>query len=92
MVYRLRGIQKSSILFIFAVESVILTLCISVPVVLLTSVVLKFVVSIPSLELSLVYPWSAAIGIIIFLFIINIITGILPIISLVRKPPAQLAS
>ncbi|MBR2045076.1 MAG: ABC transporter ATP-binding protein/permease [Agathobacter sp.] len=92
MVYRLLGIQKSSILFIFAVESVILTLCISVPVVLLTSVVLKFVVSIPSLELSLVYPWSAAIGIIIFLFIINIITGILPIISLVRKPPAQLAS
>lgn len=92
MVYRLLGIKKSSILFIFAVESMILTLCISVPMVLITSAVLKFVVSIPSLELNLVYPWSAAIGIIIFLFVINVITGVLPIIGLVRKPPAQLTN
>lgn len=92
MVYRLLGIQKSSILFIFAIESVLLTLYTSVPAVLLTSAVLKFVVSIPSLQLNLVYPWSAAIGIIVFLFIINAVTGILPILKLVRKPPAKLTN
>ena len=90
MVYRLLGIQKSSILLIFAMESVLLTLYTSVPAVLVTSAILKFVVSIPSLQLSLVYPWSAAVGIIVFLFMINTITGILPIIKIVRKPPAQL--
>ena len=92
MVYRLLGIQKSSILFIFAIESVLLTLYTSVPAVLLTSAVLKFVVSIPSLQLNLVYPWSAAIGIIVFLFIINAVTSILPILKLVRKPPAKLTN
>lgn len=92
MVYRLLGIQKSSILLIFAIESMLLTLYTSVPAVLITSAVLKFVVSIPSLELHMVYPWSAALGIIVFLFVINIITGVLPIISLVRKPPAQLTN
>lgn len=92
MVYRLLGIQKSSILLIFAIESILLTLCTSVPAVLVTSAVLKFIVSIPSLELHMVYPWSAAFGIIVFLFVINTITGILPIIRLIRKPPAQLTS
>ena len=92
MVYRLLGIRKRSILFIFAMESVLLTLYTSVPAVLLTSAVLKFVVSIPSLQLNLVYPWSAAFGIIVFLFIINAVTGVLPIIGLVRKPPAQLTN
>ena len=92
MVYRLLGIKKSSILFIFAIESMLLTLYTSVPAVLITSVILKFVVSIPSLELHLVYPWGAAFGIILFLFIINTITGVLPIIKLIRKPPAQLTN
>lgn len=90
MVYRLLGIQKSSILLIFAMESILLTLYTSVPAVLITSGVLKFIVSIPSLQLNLVYPWSAAMGIILFLFVINAVTGVLPIIKLVRKPPAQL--
>lgn len=40
----------------------------------------------------MVYPWGAALGIIVFLFVINTITGILPIIGLVRKPPAQLTN
>lgn len=90
MVYRLLGIQKSSILLIFAMESVILTLYTSVPAVILTSGILKFIVSIPSLQLDLVYPWGAAFGIIGFLFVINAVTGVLPILRLVRKPPAQL--
>lgn len=92
MVYRLLGIQKSSMLLIFATESILLTLYTSVPAVLITSAVLKFVVGIPSLELNMVYPWGAALGIIVFLFVINTITGILPIIGLVRKPPAQLTN
>ena len=90
MVYRLLGIQKCSILLIFAMESILLTLYTSVPAVLITSGVLKFIASIPSLQLNLVYPWSAAFGIIGCLFMINAITGILPILRLIRKPPAQL--
>lgn len=89
-VYRLIGIQKRSILCIFATESFLLTCYTSLPAVIVTSGVLKFVASIPSLELTLVYPWTAAFGIMLFLFVINTITGILPIIHLVRKPAAHL--
>jgi len=90
MVYRLLGIQKNSILMIFAVESMLLTLYTSVPAVVVTSAVLKFVASIPSLEMNLVYPWSAVVVLSVFLIAINSLIGILPILRLVRKPPAQL--
>lgn len=90
MVYRFIGIKKSSILMIFAIESGLLTCYTSIPAVLLTSIVLKFIASIPSLELTLVYPWGATAVVGLFLLAINTITGILPIVSFVRKPPAQL--
>ena len=92
MVYRMLGIKKSSILMIFAMESILLTLYTSVPVVFITSMLIKFIVSIPSLQLSLVYPWSAAFGIIAALLFLNVVTGVLPILQLVRKPPAQLTA
>ena len=91
-VYRLLGIKKRSIALVFLFETAFLTSYTSVPAILLTSAILKFIVSIPSLEMTLVYPWSAAFGIIGFLYIINGIAGILPIIGILKLPPAKLAA
>lgn len=91
-VYRLLGIKKRSIALVFALETAFLTSYTSLPVILLTSAVLKFIASIPSLEMTLVYPWSAAFGIVAFLYVINCLAGILPIVSILKLPPAKLAA
>ena len=91
-VYRLLGIKKRSIALVFALETFFLTSYTSLPAILLTSAVLKFIASIPSLELSLVYPWSAALVIAAFLYIVNSLAGILPILGILKLPPAKLAA
>lgn len=91
-VYRLLGIKKSSIVFIFAMESILLTSVTSLPSVIVTSGLLKFIASIPSLQINMVYPWSAAVAIMVFIYLVNIIAGILPILGLIKLPPAKLAS
>lgn len=91
-VYRLLGIKKRSIALVFALETMFLTSYTSLPAILLTSAVLKFIASIPSLEMTLVYPWSAVFGIVAFLYVINCLAGILPILGILKLPPAKLAA
>ena len=91
-VYRLLGIKKRSIALVFALETAFLTSYTSLPAILLTSAVLKFIASIPSLEMTLVYPWSAVFGIVAFLYVINCLAGILPIVGILKLPPAKLAA
>lgn len=91
-VYRLLGMKKRSIALVFALETAFLTSYTSLPAILLTSTTLKFIASIPSLEITLVYPWSAAFCIVAFLYVINCLAGILPIVSILKLPPAKLAA
>ena len=91
-VYRLLGIKKGSIGLIYAAETAFLTTFTSLPAVLATSVVLKFIASVPSLEMTLVYPWWAVFATLAFLYFVNCLAGILPILGILRLPPAKLAA
>ncbi len=90
-VYRLVGITRKSILAAFVLEIIMITNYTMLPVVLVTSSIIKFIDVIPSLEAYIVYPWSAVIGLLIFLYMINIIIGLIPVYQVVKLPPAQLA-
>lgn len=91
-VYRLLGIKKSGILLIFGLETAMLTSYTTLPAVLAATGVLKFIASIPSLESKMVFSWGAAGVILLFLYIVNIIAGILPVLGMLKLPPAKLAA
>jgi ABC-type lipoprotein export system ATPase subunit/ABC-type antimicrobial peptide transport system permease subunit len=89
-VYRLMGITGGSILASFLLELLILTSCTVLPVVLILSGAIRYVAGIPSLQLNIIYPWTAAGFLIAFLYAVNIIVGIIPVYSLVKLPPARM--
>lgn len=91
-VYRLLGIAKSSIVGLFAFEALILTSYTSLVGILLTTMVTKFISSIPALEIEKFYPWYMVILTIVVIYILNIVISIIPIRKLLKLPPAQLAS
>lgn len=90
-VYRLLGIGKGSILRAYMLEMFIINTYTSLPAVLITSWVLKFVSAIPSLEIQLIFPWWAAALLLVALYLVNIIISILPVHHILSKPPAKLA-
>ncbi len=91
-VYRLLGISKNSILGMFALESFMITSYTSLIAVILTTVVTKFLGNIPSLGITIIYPWYAFVGTIVFIYLANIIIGVLPVMKLLKLPPAALAA
>lgn len=91
-VYRLLGISKASIVSLFAYENFLLTCCTSLIGAVITTAVTKFISSIPSLEMQIIYPWYAFGGTLLFLYAVNIIIGVLPIMGILKLPPAQLAA
>lgn len=91
-VYRLLGITKGSICLMFALEAAMFSCRTTLVGVAATTLVTKFLSSIPSLQISINYPWYMAALTFLALFLIHIVTGVLPIMRLLRLPPARLAS
>lgn len=90
-VYRLLGISKGSILKSYMLEMGILTTVTSLPAVLLTTGVMKFIGDIPSLKTAFYFPWGLALGLIAVIYMVHILISILPVYGLLSKPPATLA-
>lgn len=90
-VYRLLGIEKGSIIKSYLLEMFLVTSYTVLPAVLITSGIIKFVSSIPSLELQLIFPWWAAVALILAMYLINLIISVIPVNSTLSKPPAALA-
>ncbi|MDE6852517.1 MAG: ABC transporter ATP-binding protein/permease [Lachnospiraceae bacterium] len=90
-VYRLLGIGKRSILCAYMLEMLLINTYTSLPAILLTSVVLKLVSSIPSLEMQLLFPWWMILILIVTFYLVNVIVSILPVNGILSKPPAKLA-
>ncbi|MCR5202362.1 MAG: ABC transporter ATP-binding protein [Lachnospiraceae bacterium] len=90
-VYRLIGISRLSILKTYMLEITLLTLTVSFPAVLITSIVLKFVASVPSLSLTLNFPWWAIFVLALIILVINNIISVIPVRNILTKPPAKLA-
>lgn len=91
IVYRLLGISKGSILKAYLLEMAVLTTMTSLPAVLVTTGVMKFIGRIPSLKVALYFPWPAALGLILGLYALHLVISILPVYGLLSKPPATLA-
>lgn len=91
-VYRLIGISAGSIIRSYMLEMLLVTMYTCIPGVLVTSGVIKFITSIPSLEIHLLFPWWMAVVLILVLILVHCLISILPVRSILRKPPAQLAA
>jgi ABC-type antimicrobial peptide transport system permease subunit len=91
-VYRLIGISKASILGLFAFENVVITSYTSLVGAALSTFVTYLISSIPSLDFEINYPWYAFLATVLFLYVVNVVVGILPIRKILRLPPAQLAA
>ncbi len=91
-VYRLIGISSRSIIHAYLLEMILITSYTVLPAVLITSGILHFISSVPSLELNLSFPWWAAILLIAVLYLLNVLISILPVCNILSKPPAKLAA
>lgn len=90
-VYRLIGISKGSILSSYVLEMVLMTCYTSLPAVLLTTGVIKFISSIPSLEIRMVFPWWCVVLLLAVIYLVHMLISILPVYGILSKPPATLA-
>lgn len=91
-VYRLLGISKGSIYMMFALENFYVSCYTSLPGVVITVVLMKFLASIPSLEITLIYPWYLIVVNVAVLVAANLTVGLWPTRRIVKLPPAQIAS
>lgn len=72
MVYHLLGISKGSIIEAYLLEMGTITTLTSLPAVLLTTGVIKFVGSIPSLKAALYFPWGISCGLLVAIYIAHL--------------------
>lgn len=91
-VYRLIGIEKSSIMQSYLLEMFLITSYTVLPAVLITSGVIKFIGSIPSLELGMIFPWWCVLLLLAVMYLLNLLISILPVRNILSQPPAVLAS
>lgn len=90
-VYRLIGISRGSILKAYMLEMVLMTCYTSLPAVLITSGVIQFISSIPSLEISMIFPWWSVLLLLVVIYAVHMVISIMPVYGILSKPPAALA-
>ncbi len=90
-VYRLIGISKASILQAYILEMFFMTCMTSLPAVLVSSIGIKLISAIPSLQLNLLFPWWAVAGLLVAIYLVHSIISILPVYGILSQPPATLA-
>lgn len=91
-VYRLIGIEKTSIIQAYLLEMFLITSYTVLPAVLITSGVIRFIGSIPSLELGMIFPWWCVLLLLLVMYLLNLVISILPVRSILSRPPAVLAA
>lgn len=91
-VYRLMGITKRSVLTAFALEICLITSYTMLPVILIASGIIKLLAAMPSMEISLIYPWYCVGLLLVFVYAVNTIVGLMPVYHIIKLPPAQLAA
>lgn len=92
VVYRLIGIAPGSIALSYTIELGLITTLTQVPAMLVTYGVLKYLTDVASFGFATICPWYVLIASMIAVYIVNIPVGLLPILSILRLPPAGLAA
>ncbi|MDD4388648.1 MAG: ATP-binding cassette domain-containing protein, partial [Bacilli bacterium] len=90
-VYRALGVKKTNVYRLFLSEIIVLTLITSTIGIIITSYIIDKVNNLSPYEL-IYYPWYIPVVSFIFIFAVNVLTGMLPVISLLRNTPAQILS
>lgn len=91
-VYRLLGIPGRKLAGIFAMESVMASAQTALPMTALTWFVLNVLTSVESWGIRLILPWYAALAVYAGILAYHLIVSMLPLLSLLKMPPAQLAA
>lgn len=91
-VYRLLGIPGRKLMGIFAMESFLSTLTTALPAALGTWAVIALLRWLPSIQLDLLLPWQAALGVYLAVAVFHLAVTLLPLARLLRLPPARLAA
>ena len=89
-VYRMFGISNRSIITAFIMELYAIASVTTLPAVLVTAGVIKVISLVPSLNMGIIFPWWAVLGLLICIYLAYAIICILPIKSILAKPPAAL--
>lgn len=90
-VYRLIGIGKRSIMWAYLIEMLLINTYTTLPVTFLTTVGLWFAASVPSLGVSLIFPWWAALALLVLIYGVSCLISTVPVYNILSKPPAKLA-
>lgn len=91
IVYSLLGISKRSILKSYIIEIASLTSYTSLPAVIVTSGIIKFIGSIPSLGINMLFSWWSVLILLASIYIVHTIISIMPVYRILSRPPATLA-
>ncbi len=91
-VFRILGVSKSSILWMYGIQIILLSFFTTVLGTLTTAGVLLFVSNIPYLEINFVVTGASVMITGVALLLVNLITGLLPITRFLRIPLAQLST
>ena len=91
-IFRAIGVKKTDIYKMFSSESFAITTLSSVPGVLLMSYIIYMIKDIPYIGNSYMMNYGVILICIIFLYLFNIIIGLIPVFNTVRKTPASILS
>ncbi len=92
MVYRLLGLKKNVVIRIYSLEILIASIIVMIPSSLLVVGVLEFIEHMPASMYEFALTMDAYCLTMLALLIVNVIVGILPVVLIMRKTPAQLVS
>ncbi len=90
-VYRLIGISRKSIILAFLLEMALITTMTSLPAVCITTGVLKYIATIPSLSMDFHLPLWCIFALLGAIYLAHLSISILPVWNVLRQPPAALA-
>lgn len=91
-VYRLLGIKKRSIISLFAVQILLMSLISTLIGALATAGILHLLSEVKTMNYDFNVTWASVLLTLAGLFIVNLVTGTLPIARLINIPPAQLSA
>ena len=91
-VYRLLGIPRRKIGIIFLLECLLATLTTVLPSTMSVWAVVALLSQLPSVGLEFVLPWYAALGVCGAVALYHLLVTLIPLMGLMKLPPAQLAA
>ena len=92
-IYRAIGVSKNNLIFKYFVEILVLTTCTIFVGYLLASVFISIAANVSESILTvLYYPWYLALAVLVFIYLISIVCGLIPVFSLTRKTPSEILS